>query len=190
MPVNLELKARVRDWPAVWAAAAALADGPPALLTQEDTFFPVPHGMLKLRRFSAEQGELISYRRENRLEARASVYSIVPTDRPGELCQALAEALGILGVVRKRRWLFLTGQTRIHLDEVDGLGQFLELEVVLRPGQAFTEGEPIVRDLQRRLGIRDEDLVAEKYIDLLTAATLPQVKAHAWFPRMVVVKCP
>jgi hypothetical protein len=62
--------------------------------------------------------------------------------------------LGVVGVVRKTRTLYLVGQTRVHLDEVEGLGPFLELEVVLAPGQSAADGERIARDLMGRLGVR------------------------------------
>ena len=71
------------------------------------------------------------------------------------------------GVVRKTRYLYLAGQTRIHLDDVEGLGQFMELEVVLRPDQTDAEGQAIAEDLMARLGIRKEDLLEGAYMDLL-----------------------
>ena len=83
------------------------------------------------------------------------------------LADCLARVLGVRGVVRKRRWLYLVGQMRIHLDEVEGLGVFLEVEVVLQPGQAVGEGERLAEDVRRRLDVRAEDLVEVAYIDLL-----------------------
>jgi predicted adenylyl cyclase CyaB len=80
---------------------------------------------------------------------------------------ALRLALGVRGVVRKTRYLYLLGQTRLHLDEVEGLGEFMELEVVLRPEQSDAEGQAIARDLMVRLGVREEDLLEGAYMDLL-----------------------
>ena len=80
----------------------------------------------------------------------------------------LSAALGVRGEVRKRRTLLLSGQTRIHLDEVVDLGDFLELEVVLEPTQPAEDGELIARELMRRLDVRDEDLVEGAYLDLLS----------------------
>jgi len=71
------------------------------------------------------------------------------------------------GVVKKSRSLPLVGQTRAHLDDVDGLGHFMELEVVLEEGQSEREGEAIARDLMEKLGIDNEDLIASAYVDLL-----------------------
>ncbi len=80
---------------------------------------------------------------------------------------ALSVALGVRGVVRKTRTLYLVGQTRIHLDEVAGLGDFMELEVVLHPGQTDEEGQAIARDLMTRLGVEEKDLLEGAYMDLL-----------------------
>jgi adenylate cyclase class IV len=66
--------------------------------------------------------------------------------------------------------LYLVGQTRVHLDSVAGLGDFLELEVVLRPDQSPAEGQIIAAGLMRRLGIHDSDLIATAYADMLSAS--------------------
>jgi adenylate cyclase class IV len=166
MATNVELKARAHHPDRQRALAIDLA-GVGELIEQEDTFFHVPTGRLKLRTFSPEQGELIFYSRSDEGGPRPSNYSICPTDRPSALRDLLGAVLGIRGTVRKRRHLFLVGQTRIHIDEVEGLGTFLELEVVLRSGQTVEEGQRIADDLRRRLGIRAEDLIDCAYIDLL-----------------------
>jgi predicted adenylyl cyclase CyaB len=79
----------------------------------------------------------------------------------------LSLALGVRGVVRKKRTLYLVGQTRLHLDEVEGLGEFVELEVVLRHGQSDLEGQQIARELMTRLAIREQDLLEGAYMDML-----------------------
>ena len=84
----------------------------------------------------------------------------------------LTRACGTLGRVRKRRILVLVGGTRVHLDSVEGLGDFLELEVVLRPGQTVAEGEAIARDLMAQLGVPEQALVSGAYLDLLRAAAV------------------
>jgi predicted adenylyl cyclase CyaB len=73
----------------------------------------------------------------------------------------------VRGIVRKQRALFLAGQTRIHLDEVEGLGSFVELEVVLQAHQSHADGVQIARGLMAKLEIQDSDLVEQGYIDLL-----------------------
>lgn len=167
---NVEIKARAPDLREILARAAAVADSGPELLFQEDTFFVVPRGRLKLRRFSESRGELILYDRRDAPGPEVSSYRIVPTTSPRTLLELLSAGLGVLGVVRKRRHLFLAGHTRIHVDEVEGLGSFLELEVVLEEGQAVAEGEAIARGLMAELGVGEEDLVAGAYLDLLLAS--------------------
>ena len=76
-------------------------------------------------------------------------------------------ALGMRGVVKKTRYLYMVGQTRIHIDEVEGLGYFMELEVVMREGQSDAEGQDIAEDLMRRLGVREDALIEGAYMDLL-----------------------
>ena len=76
-------------------------------------------------------------------------------------------ALGVRGVVRKTRHLYLVGQTRVHLDEVDGLGQFVELEVVMSEGQPEAEGRAIAAGLMQDLGIGPDDLLEVAYMDMI-----------------------
>jgi predicted adenylyl cyclase CyaB len=96
-----------------------------------------------------------------------SQYVLAPTDDPLALKTALTNALGVRAVVRKQRTLYLVGQTRIHFDRVENLGEFIELEVVLTPGQTFAEGVEIAAKLMRQLEINEQDLVESAYVDLL-----------------------
>lgn len=169
MPRNVELKARLRDPQGVRARALALSDGPPAVLTQTDTFFACPQGRLKLRDFGDGTGELIHYRRPDRTGPKTSDYLICRTGDPAPLLAVLTRALGVECVVRKRRELLLRGDTRIHLDEVEGLGSFLELEVVLADGRPEQQGRDQASLLLAALGVPEADLVAQAYADLLRA---------------------
>jgi predicted adenylyl cyclase CyaB len=90
---------------------------------------------------------------------------------PASLGAVLAAALGVRGVVRKRRRLYLIGRTRVHLDRVEGLGDFIELEVVLGEGEAVSRGEVVAAELADRLGIARSDLVRGAYLDLLVHPT-------------------
>ena len=82
----------------------------------------------------------------------------------------LGAALGVRGVVEKRREVFRLGRTRIHLDEVRGLGSFMEIEVVLEDGEATAEGERVAEALLAELEIPAAALLAPAYIDLLERA--------------------
>jgi predicted adenylyl cyclase CyaB len=166
MPRNIEIKARIPSVAALLPKAAALADQGPSVILQDDTFFRCDAGRLKFRAFSQKEGELIFYRRPDQKGPKESFYIRTPTSDPDSLRESLALAYGALGRVKKRRTLFIAGRTRIHLDEVEGLGQFIELEVALRDGEASDAGTREAHELMARLGIGQEQLVQGAYIDL------------------------
>lgn len=170
MPSNIEIKARASDLSRKHELASRVTGRPPTVLRQEDTFFPSREGRLKLRRLSDTEGELIFYTRPDLAGMKQSDYSIFSTSSPDTLHAVLTTALGIRMVVRKTRWLYLAGQTRIHLDEVEGLGTFVELEVVLGDGQSADDGREIARDMMTALEIDEGDLVHCAYADLLEPA--------------------
>ena len=167
MATNVEIKARVQDPDRLRELVEELCDTPGEVLVQEDTFFHTPRGRLKLRVLAPDCGQLIYYERENALGPKPSHYFISPTSDPNSLRTVLSSALGVRGVVRKRRLVYLVGNTRIHLDEVEGLGSFLELEVVLGPGESLDAGVATASELVRKLGIQESDLIQTAYIDLL-----------------------
>ncbi|MCK5247697.1 class IV adenylate cyclase [Candidatus Bipolaricaulota bacterium] len=167
MPRNVEIKARVRDFEVLRQRAAELADGPAEIIDQLDTFYITPRGRLKLRVLAPDRCELIQYARADDSTAKTSTYEIVRSDDPASFSRILESALPIRGVVTKRRHLYLIGATRIHLDEVEGLGTFMELEVVLSKDQTSEYGAAIAGDLMTKLGIQTEDLISGAYIDLL-----------------------
>jgi predicted adenylyl cyclase CyaB len=170
MPSNIEIKARVADLPRTQALVAAISDTLPQTLQQRDTFFRCGNGRLKLRELETGASELIFYDRANVTGAKQSDYEIAQVADPDALRHVLRRALGVTQVVEKTRLLYLVGQTRVHLDSVAGLGDFLELEVVLRPDQSPAEGQIIAANLMRRLGIHDSDLIATAYADMLSAS--------------------
>jgi len=167
MARNVEIKARIKSVDSVLPKAAALADNGPVEIIQDDTFFACQNGRLKLRVFSPSEGQLIFYRRADQIGPKESFYLISPTTAPDTLREALSLAYGQVGRVRKNRTLFLLGRTRIHLDRVEGLGDFLELEVVLSDGEQAETGEVIARDLMEKIGVLPDQLIEGAYIDLL-----------------------
>ena len=94
---------------------------------------------------------------------------VAPTPAPDAVREALSRAWGQTGRVRKTRALYRVGRTRVHLDRVEGLGDFLELEVVLDEGEGAERGIAEAEALMAALGIAAADLVAEAYVDLLAA---------------------
>jgi adenylate cyclase class IV len=167
--VNVEIKASIPSVDALLPKAAALADGAVQVLDQDDTFFRVASGRLKLRQFGDRSAELIHYHRPDTAAAKVSDYLRVPVSDPDGLRAVLHRGCGTLGRVHKRRWLLLAGQTRIHLDRVQDLGDFMELEVVLRPDQSPAQGRDLAERLMLELGLGAAPRVAGAYLDLLAA---------------------
>jgi homotetrameric cytidine deaminase len=178
--VNVELKARDENPDATAARCVALGASDEGVLTQRDTYFLARRGRLKLREQGEDGSELIAYRRPDASEPTASAYIVAPALAPDELAEALDAALGTVVVVSKRRRLFLWEGVRIHLDEVEGLGSFVEFEAVLEPGADEAElaaaHEKVAR-LRLQLGIEDDALVSGGYADLLLAG--PEVLLRA-----------
>ena len=170
MPRNVEIKARVDDPATLYARAQALADTGPIELSQDDTFFNCPSGRLKLRTLSESEGELIFYERANAHAPKESHYVVWTTSSPSALRATLTATLGERGRVRKKRTLFLIGNTRIHCDEVEGLGHFMELEVVLADGQTVDDGIAIAHRIMAQLDVSERQLVDRAYVDLLADA--------------------
>lgn len=175
MPENIEIKARATDLARQSAIAADMTDAPMTELRQTDTFFHVPGGRLKLREFGDGSGELIQYHRPDQSGPKTSSYVISKTDEPDSLKSALAAALGVRSVVRKVRRVWLAGKTRMHFDQVEGLGEFIELEVVLDDELEAETGHEIARQLMKRLMILPDDLVSGAYVDLLEAQSVLSV---------------
>ena len=166
MPSNIEIKARARNFEEIRARAANLSDTAVQVIFQEDTFFQTPHGRLKLRILS-DHAELIYYTRPDQNGPKRSDYHLTRSHDPENLKRVLDLAYGIRGVVKKTRYLYLVGQTRVHLDDVDALGQFMELEVVMQDGQSDAEGQAIAEGLISALGVERSDLIEGAYMDLL-----------------------
>jgi adenylate cyclase, class 2 len=164
---NIELKARLASFEAARATAARLATDPPGLETQVDTYFVCRHGRLKLREINGVRAQLVWYARSDRPDAKASDYWLVNVPEPKPLKQALAAAWGTLVVVEKRREIYLHHNVRIHLDEVTGLGEFIEFEAVLGPGVDEAGGQAQVAWLQDEFRIAPADLLEGSYSDLL-----------------------
>ncbi|HLF06429.1 MAG TPA: class IV adenylate cyclase [Thermoplasmata archaeon] len=166
MARNVEIKANSRQWDVQIGTARRLATAEHVLL-QEDIFFRVRGARLKLRTLGPQSGELILYNRDDKSGPKTSEYAVSPVPDPDSMRRILAKVFRPDGEVKKRRTLFHIGQTRIHFDEVAGLGRFIELEVVLRDDQTEAEGAKIAENLMAQLDIRKEDLIRGAYRDML-----------------------
>jgi predicted adenylyl cyclase CyaB len=157
----------VPDLAALRQRALEVTCSGPELLVQRDTFYTVRRGRLKLREFGDETAELIYYERPDKLGPKTSIYTRTQISDAASMRELLGRVLETKAVVSKRRQVFLAGRTRIHLDEVDDLGTFLEVEVVLAEHETDSDGERIASALMEQLGVRQEDLIEQAYVDLL-----------------------
>jgi homotetrameric cytidine deaminase len=163
---NVELKARDHDPEATLAAALGHGAEDQGVLTQKDTYFAAREGRLKLRE-EADAATLIAYARADEATARTSAYHLVAVPDPAALTAALDAALGTVVVVEKFRRLLLWEGVRIHLDAVEGLGTWVELEAVAPPGSDLGDEHRKVAELRAVLKIEDDEVVAQGYAALL-----------------------
>ena len=152
---------------ALTARAAAIADSGPVEIAQDDTFFRCDNGRLKLRTYVDGTGHLIFYRRADQGGPKESFYVLAPTASPDSLREALTLANGQTGRIVKHRTVFMVGRTRVHLDRVEGLGDFMELEVVLADDEPADGGAREAQELMARLQVPADCLIAGAYHDLL-----------------------
>jgi homotetrameric cytidine deaminase len=164
---NIEFKARDAQPARTLELALGLGAEDRGEIAQTDTYFARARGRLKLREQQPGDAELIQYRRADTPGARESEYRRVPTADAAALRDALDAALGTLVVVEKRRRLLLHENVRIHIDEVEGLGSFVELEAVAQPDSDLSAEQDKIGRLRAELGIGDDALVAQSYSDLL-----------------------
>jgi len=167
MAKNIEIKASLNNVVFCLDKAKSLSGGDPEVIKQKDIFFNCDRGRLKLRIFSQKQGELIFYKRKNETGPKTSEYYISETNEPDRLLQVLEKAYGIYGVVKKTRKLFIIGRTRIHIDQVENLGNFLEFEVVLKENENPGIGKTEAHRLMDQFGLKDNNLIECAYIDLI-----------------------
>ncbi len=167
---NVEIKARIADRGAVRRLIQQVATERVGQQKQTDTYFHCRVGRLKLREIVGHPAQLIWYDRPDADEPKESRYYLIEISDPEALRAALTAGLGVRTVVRKRREIYLYRFVRIHLDQVDGLGEFLELEGVLGPDVDLLEAERVVADLMERLDIARESLVEGSYGEMLNGA--------------------
>jgi predicted adenylyl cyclase CyaB len=162
---NLEFKARLTDAKALLARARELGADLWGDLRQTDTYFAVVGGRLKLRETAGFQAELIFYQRDEQRVGRPSDYDIARSADAAALRSVLARALGVLATVKKRRTLLVLDSTRIHLDNVEGLGSFIELETAVAQDEAGAQRR--IDALVSALGFDWDDCLRASYLDLI-----------------------
>ena len=174
---NIEIKAPLTSVTLMAQKAEAFGASNHGVLHQVDTFFNVPIGYLKLREIEGRGAELIAYSRESGSGPRASDYVVASISDAAGIADALTRSLGVRGRVKKARTLYLWKHTRIHLDDVKGLGAFLELETVM-DGIGRDEAESEAWSIIRALDLDPGTFLDVPYLELLeTGGSVPRPAA-------------
>jgi predicted adenylyl cyclase CyaB len=163
---NVEAKFKLRDLNVALELAQGLGFTPRAEFSQRDTFFRTTAGKLKLRE-EGTAAALIYYHRSPSGDVQLSDYEIVPIAEPERIRAILAAAFGIIAEVRKRRTLLMRDNVRLHLDRVEALGDFGEIEAVLTPGESEQANRGQVARILEQLRVAPADLIEVSYFELL-----------------------
>jgi adenylate cyclase, class 2 len=164
---NVEFKAELRDIGLARSICRAVGAQQIGTLEQTDTYFRLPDARLKRRETTGEETEWILYDRPNQVGAKVSTFHIYSEDEAAERFGEMHRRPWI--VVKKRRELWMLDQVRIHLDDVDGLGQFLELEALLSARQKRDDAEEAMFELRKQFAPVLGEQVAVGYSDLLVS---------------------
>jgi adenylate cyclase, class 2 len=135
---------------------------------QTDTYFNVPNGRLKLREGNIENN-LIYYERSNQAGPKQSHFHLVKVDDAAGLKEVLTKANGIKVVVKKKREIYYIRNVKFHIDEVPGLGTFMEIEAGNRFDAGLTNAklEEQCGFYLKTFGVQVRDLVEVSYSDML-----------------------
>jgi adenylate cyclase class 2 len=167
VPINIEIKARTREPGRVLQRLADLGAELQGIDHQVDTYYGARNGRLKLRRGTIEHA-LIAYQRADQSGPKISWVTLYEPNDSDRLHATLSAALGVVVVVDKQRHIWWADNVKLHVDEVEGLGTFLEIEATNRHGDI---GEVVLRrqcdEWLELLGVDDRDLVERSYSDLL-----------------------
>lgn len=165
MPVNLELKAKLKSTSSLSKITQAIGAKYITTMLQEDIYFYSTNGRLKLRVINEDKAELIFYERDEKTNSRLSDYQIYPVADKDLMKKILQLAYGIRLVVKKQRQLFIYENCRIHIDKVDGLGDFLEFEVLLN--NSNEDGQEMMKFLCDKFSGEFLYILQNSYSDLL-----------------------
>ena len=167
MGKNIEIKARCPNPIVFEEKLKLLSTSFEGEDVQVDTFYMVPNGRLKLRESKLYGNLLIPYLRADKKGPTQADYSLVNIEDAEKVKSLLVSILGVKGVVRKKRRIYLYENVRIHVDKVDQLGSFLELEAVVSENDSENANREKVEFLLDHFEIKRNDLIEKAYIDLI-----------------------
>lgn len=167
MPKNLEIKTPFPDLDRGHAISRALGARDGGVLNQCDTYFNSTQGRVKLREIEGSHAELIFYQRLEATGERECNYQIFRTADPAQLLAVIGPAMGVRTIVRKSRYLYLYENARIHLDAVEGLGNFLEFEVVVDE-RGMVQAQELLNRLIAAFELDRAEFIQGSYVDMMT----------------------
>ncbi|MBI4369278.1 MAG: class IV adenylate cyclase [Elusimicrobia bacterium] len=165
---NIEIKCRLRRnfESKKWLKKLTLRGKIPLKISQEDTYFNVRYGRLKLRR-QGSQAQLIYYQRADLKKGRVSSYEIIPINDAAKTKKFLAQSLGTAGIVRKKREVYFWKNVRLHLDQIHGLGKFLEIESAISHDIALKQARKNFNTVLEAIPRNTIEPVDCSYLDLI-----------------------
>ena len=172
MARNVEIKAFIENKDILLKKVNNISTKWPELLIQKDTFFNFPFGKLKLREINKTQFEIILYFRNSLFWPKKSKYYRFKINNLCRTKKILGFFLWIKWIVKKQRKLFYTNQTRIHIDNVESLGDFIELEVEMKDNESIQSGVDIANNLIDYFWIKSKSLIEKSYLDILLSKNI------------------
>ena len=163
MPTNLELKIQLKSHHLLRRRLIDIGADNIGILNQKDVYYTVPKGLLKLRIEDGRES-LIFYKRNENAKTRWSDYDIIKFENEGGE-KFLKKLFIVETVVEKRRELFYFENTRIHLDKVNILGNFIELETLVLSSKA--EAQKRFKRINTLLDLDSSMQIKKSYRDLL-----------------------
>jgi adenylate cyclase class 2 len=165
--LNIEIKAKITDPERIRTLLKNLNADFKGTDRQTDTYFNVPEGRLKLREGNIENN-LIFYKRMNQKGPKASDFMLYKPESSPELKSLLTQALGVIKIVEKKREIWYIDNVKFHIDHLNGLGNFFEIEATDQNGRIGMEKlQEQCRYYLKRFEIDDSDLLEQSYCDMI-----------------------
>lgn len=162
---NIEIKARTQNLANLKEVAKSLATSYLGLDHQVDTYFQTTEGRFKLRESTIKGAYLIPYLRPDTAGPKKSDYAMISVTDGSKVRELFTKILGVIKIIKKQRDIYLIGNVRVHLDEVENLGTFLEFEAAYENPADESAEKNKVNQLLLKFGIKDSDLITHSYSD-------------------------
>lgn len=164
---NIEIKARCSEPEKIRKLLRERGAGFKGVDNQTDTYYKVPKGRLKLRQGNIENS-LIFYERPDRAGPKRADVRLFTLDKDSAISEVINSALEVLVVVKKKREIYFIKNIKFHIDEVECLGSFVEIEVIDTTGRIGTKKLTQQCDEYMRLfEITKDHLLSNSYSDML-----------------------